>query len=115
MRTYTTEQIAEIGRCHKSSVNRLMRAGKLGEVKKFGHANAIQAENQAAVLEMVNAAMKKHGFHRHSNGPKPAPVDETGTIILLMEYVKIPAQRREMLIKLAQKFTAEELKLLLEL
>ena len=77
MRTYTTDQIAEIGRCHRSSVLRLMKAGKLGPVTKNGHSLVIQAENKDKVVEMVDTGLKKHGYHRNGS------VDETkGTITL---------------------------------
>ena len=120
MREYSTDQVAEIANCHKSTIHRLMSTGKLGKLTKKGRSNYIEAENKDQVALMVHKNLtRRAGYHRKNGAQisQPGMISQPGDsmILLLMQWVKVPTEKRELLLKLAVKFTADELRLLLEL
>jgi hypothetical protein len=77
-------------------------------VVKFDDA-AVRALKRA----MANASANGHPFQAMTRSAEPAPA--ASTLAAVLSFVQIEADKRDVLVKLAQRYSAQDLAILLEL
>lgn len=106
----TIKQAARAGRCSKSSILNLIKAGKVKATKQ-GTTLAVEMTREQ-VAKAVEASLPKHGWR------KKASRERTGLasgLTELTELMRLSREQRKVLLALAKRFNVAELRLLLTL
>lgn len=108
---WTLVDAAAVAGCHQSTIRRLVRAGKL-QAEKKGRAHVVLAERSKIRAE-VAASAPRSGFHKTAakgGGPRGG-----SALALLASFLAVPEAKRGLTLRIAERFTVEELKLIVRL
>lgn len=122
MAVLTVAAAAKIGRCHRSTITTLVRRGTLLGVKSGPLPTSpwIVQHPRNEIRKVVMNSAPKAGF-RQTNGEikvssqQPQPVSKHTIFIEgFRGWLAIPTEKRSLALKIAELYTAEELRLLTE-
>lgn len=107
MRTLTVEQAAKAGGCSKATIHKAISTGLLKSTLSDGRRRVDETREQITLI------IRKHFPKSRPSRVKPR---QTGDgLASLVLWARLDATKRDALIKLADKYSAEELELLLSL
>jgi len=108
--TFTTKRAAKIAKCHTSTINGLIKKGliKAEKVSGRGGFNYKILNSKEELKEIVNKNASRSGFHRNNS-------NEKSQLTTLVQLSGIPQAKRILLLKIANKYSVAELKLILSI
>lgn len=122
-RVLTVAQAANAGRCSTPLIRRLCRSGAI-KSERAGREYRV-LDSRELVRDIVARESPKSGYRKRARGgsvrrrPEPVPLEpeKNGSAGLgpVFEWVAIPSEKRSVLLKLAQKYSTDNLDLLLSL
>ena len=117
MATLTTVQAAEAANCSKGFISKLLRAGKIpGEQTHGPRGHWVVKMTRAEVKAYVATQNPRAGYKKNGHATKGTKATKGSSPLKeLLEWAQLDPEVRMLLKAINDKFTTEELRLLLEL
>jgi hypothetical protein len=115
---YTVPQLARYAKRSESAINRLLKTGKLkGDQTGPKRSWLVPCGSKEEVVATIHALMPRGGYSRGNGGrpSKAAKKRTSDTIHLLKTWLDIDETKRAKLLKVAERFSTDELDIILEL
>lgn len=103
-------RIAKAANCSRATVARLVKTGKLVAGPKQGRQLTVETENVNAAVVIIKTTSPRSGYAKTERKSKGSD-----SLKVLASWIKVPEEKRAILLELAEKYNLTDLKTLKDL